>query len=446
MKHLIITDARIAGHCLTGTSNKIWTACVAVEAEGRTDTVLAVNIAALPSTAEVVFLCGHGPYGAALRLEEPQKMSRTAAQKVLRTKWQEKAGKGYVSVAFDPFVLSFGNPYGLSLLTPEVTLSPTSTPVAITAERPVVFRHTAALLKAVSYEAMLDLLSDPFSAVSEKANGERCLVEFDGTTLRAYNRKGRMMSAPPEGARALCRLGHPFVVDGERLIREQAGHYVLFDVLEWAGESLLTVPYRTRMTHLVRSMHRAGFLLDASLTPTYRQACANSTVADICVLLASRSSDGALAIIEEVEATGGEGVVIRRLNAHYADTGFKYKFLDDIDAVVIGIEPGVAAGSLNLALLRPADRAVIAIGNVRSGLTNQDVEAVRVLLAQGHFPVFPITYLPASTIGITLVQPRTSLALLRQDKDPQDCTTDQFGAEKAELIAQATPVVGLTFS
>lgn len=118
MKHLIITDARIAGHCTTGTSNKVWTACVAVESEDQTEAVQAVVLATVPSTAEVIVLCGHGPQGAALRLEEPKKMSRSAAQTVLRKKWQEKAGKGYAAVSFGPFVSSFGRPFGLPLVLP----------------------------------------------------------------------------------------------------------------------------------------------------------------------------------------------------------------------------------------------------------------------------------------------------------------------------------------
>src|SRR5258707_11509972 len=118
MSHLIITDARIAGHCTTGTSNKVWTACLAVESNEQAETVQAVNLAALPSTSEVVFLCGYGPFGAALRLEEPKKMARQAAQNLLRKKWQEKAGKSYAAVAFEPFVASFGKPRGVPLLLP----------------------------------------------------------------------------------------------------------------------------------------------------------------------------------------------------------------------------------------------------------------------------------------------------------------------------------------
>ncbi|HEU5377137.1 MAG TPA: hypothetical protein VFV38_17030 [Ktedonobacteraceae bacterium] len=454
MSHFMISDARIAGHCTTGTSNKVWVACLAVEQEGM---VQPVNLTAVSANAEVVLLCGHGPYGAALRLETPKHLSRQAAQALLSKKWQEKAGKGYVAISFEPFVPALGQPLGLPLIFPEAGSSPSSAAdVAGTARMEISatrrtdvprFRQTAALVKAVSWEGMMALLSDtddgqPSSyTVSEKANGERCVVEFDGTQMRAYNRKGLRTSAPPEGALALQRLGCPFVVDGERLLREHAGHYVLFDVLEWNGEDLTARPYRTRLTRLVRGMQHAGLLKEARLTPTLRQAQENSTRPQVYVLPGVRGAAQAQAAIKEVQYTGGEGVVIRNLNAPYQTGGFKYKFLEDIDAFVFGIEPGISAGSLKLALVRPTDGAIIEIGHVRSGLTDADVEQVRQMVVQGQHPVFRVRYLPASTVGITLVQPQTSLAYLRTDKTAQECTTDQFGPAKAALIAQARPIM-----
>ncbi|HEU5384247.1 MAG TPA: hypothetical protein VFV38_53325, partial [Ktedonobacteraceae bacterium] len=421
MTHLMISDTHYAGHCTTGTSNKVWAACLAVEQEGD---IQNVDLSTLPATTEVIFLCGYGPYGAALRLEEPKRMSLQAGRDLLRKKWREKAGKGYAPVSFQPFVAAFGKTFGLPLLGPGSASSPMNDPgmpgpgfretnATNPEEIPSPFRHTAALVKAISSTEMMALLADTrdgrFSSytVSEKANGERCLVEFDGKELRAYNRKGRLTSVPPEGAYALCQLGHAFVLDGERLIREQAGHYVVFDVLEWEGEDITNLPYRTRLTRLVRGMQGAGLLKKATLTPTIRQAQQNSTVPLLSVLLAIQGEMLAQSTIKEIQTAGGEGVILRSLDAPYQAGGFKYKFLADIDAFVIGIEPGLAGGSLTLALIRPSDRAVIEVGHVRSGLNASDVEQVRQMLAQGRWPVFRVTYLPASTIGITLVQPQT---------------------------------------
>jgi ATP-dependent DNA ligase len=460
MTHLILTEARYAGHCTTGTSNKVWAACLAVEQDGDAH---AVDLATLPETTEVVVLCGHGPYGAALRLEAPKRMTLQAGRTLLRKKWREKTGKGYLPVPFSPFVPSFGAPCGLPLLLPASPAASATDPGASSAESkeredrprngnepPRFFRHSVAPVKAISYDDLLAKLSeapdgDPSRyTISEKANGERCLVEFDGTELRAYNRKGRLVSSPPEGARALCRLGQPFVVDGERFQREQAGHYVLFDVLEWRGEVITTLPYRIRMTRLVRTMQAAGLLKELRLTPTLSEARQNSTTPLLSVLLGVRGEEQARRVMREIQAAGGEGVILRSLDAPYHAGGFKYKFLEDLDAFVVGIEPGIAGGSLRLGLLRPADGAVIEVGHVRAGLNEAEVEQVRDLLAQGRWPVFRVRYLPASTIGITLAQPQTSMAWLREEKEARECHTDQLGAEKAHLIAAARPLAGLS--
>ena len=460
MTHLILTEARYAGHCTTGTSNKVWAACLAVEQDGNAH---AVDLATLPATTEVLMLCGHGPYGASLRLEAPKRMMLQAALALLRKKWQEKIGKGYLPVPFLPFVPSFGAPCGLPLLLPEFPSDSATDPGVSRGEgterenRPRSgnepaprFRHSVALVKAISYDDLMAKLAEAPDGtpsrytISEKANGERCLVEFDGAELRAYTRKGRLASSPPEGARALCRLGQPFVVDGERLLREQAGHYVLFDVLEWRGEAVITLPYRIRLTRLVRSMQVAGLLKEPQLTPTLSEARQNSTTPLLSVLLGVQGKEQARRVMQEIQAAGGEGVILRSLDAPYHEGGFKYKFLEDLDAFVIGIEPGIAGGSLRLALLRPSDGAVIEVGHVRSGLNEAEVEQVRDLLARGRWPVFRVSYLPASTIGITLVQPQTSMAWLREDKEVRECSTDQLGADKASLIAAARPIAGLS--
>jgi ATP-dependent DNA ligase len=442
MTHLMISTVRYAGHCTTGTSNKVWVACLAVEQHEEAHDV---DLAVLPTTTEVVLLCGHGPAGAALRLEAPKRMSLQAGQSLLRKKWQEKAGKGYAAVPFAPFVPSFGTPFGLTLVLPGSPAALVPGADQAPQQGSPAFRHTAALVKSVTLTELRTLVADDLAgkpsvyALSEKANGERCLVEFDGTTLRAYNRKGHLTSAPPAGARALCQLGHPFVVDGERLIRERAGHYVVFDVLEWKGEDITTLPYRRRLTRLVRGLQGVGLLKERQLTPTIQQAQQNSTVPTLSVLLAVQGEALTQEVMTEIQTAGGEGVVIRSLDAPYHIGGFKYKFLEDVDAFVIGIEPGISAGSLTLGMVRPADGAILEVGHVRSGLTDADVERVRQMLARGQHPVFRVSYLPASTVGITLVQPTTSMAWLRTDKEARECTTDQFGPEKADLIAATMP-------
>ena len=457
MKYLQIVS-QWAGHCKNEKSDKVWAACLAREEEEGDPSVTSST---LTDMTPVVFVRGHGKNGAALIQSEPRQLTWKAAQFVFKEEQKKKMGKGYASVSFAPYVAKLGRPLGLPLVLPSSpaasgapaapTPAPQPTPVAQPATP---LRHTAALLKPMAREQLLALLADegeghPSSyGLSEKANGHRCFIDYDGSILRAYNRKGDLVSAPPEQAQALCRLGHPFVIDGERLLGEQAGWFAAFDVLEWKGERLLHMPYRDRMTRLVRGMRAAGLLHSERITPLLRQAWENSTVPGLGVLLAVQGAARAGAVLTEVEATGLEGVVLRHLSAPYAEAGFKYKVLAEVDAFVIGMVPGVSAGSLTLAMVRAEDRAIIEVGHVRSGLNDAEVRAVQTLVEQarqgkGTYPVFRVSYLPASTNGLSLVQPKTSMECLRDDKTPQECTTGQLGSAKAFLVKLAKPVKGV---
>lgn len=439
----ICPEHQFAGRCTTNGSNKIWTACLAVE---QTDPLTAQN---LTDASELIYLCVYGPHGGNLRVEAPQRLAREVALKLFQKKCREKIGKGYQAVPFTSLVEAFGHPGGLSLRFPPAEQTADETEAGLPPQQALMptvppFRYTAAVVKPITLDRLQARFRDLHASLSEKVNGERCLLEWDGAELRAYNRKGRLMSAPPEGGRALCRVGCPFVVDGERLTGEHAGTYVLFDVLEWDRKSVVDLPFAERLQLALQSMLRAGLLKDARCTPTYRQARANSLVPNLVVLVPVTGSDDMQAVYEEVGRTGGEGVICRNLPGRYEGCATKYKFLDDIDVFGFDIQEGLAGGSLKLGIVRPSDQAIIEIGHVRAGLSDQDMAVIQRMLQAGQFPVFTVQYLPARTIGLHLVEPRTSLALLRTDKAPSDCTTTQFGPKKAPLIEQATSVKGIT--
>jgi ATP-dependent DNA ligase len=82
-------------------------------------------------------------------------------------------------------------------------------------------------------------LASPEYGISEKVNGHRTFVAYDGhTELTAYNRRRIKATSVPAAAHALRKLGRQFVVDGERLLGDQAGQYVIFDLLELDGSRL----------------------------------------------------------------------------------------------------------------------------------------------------------------------------------------------------------------
>jgi hypothetical protein len=439
---VILPDAFFAGHCTDGSHNKIWAACLAQEQEEGQENA---------SSNDVIYLCVYGPYGAAPRVEAPQKFSLVDGRKIWQKKSREKQGKGYRQVDFQSFLPSFGRPFGQDLVFSGVPgqamAENANAAISSTAggdPEPPKLPYSAALVKAISLVQANRQLRDPHFGVSEKVNGERCLVMFDGQLLTAYNRQGRRTSVPPDSALALMRLGHPFIVDGERLTGALAGNYVLFDLLMWNGEDVRELPYAQRLARLAGGLYQAHLLHQPQTTPTLQLAQENSAVPGLALLQAVVDQPGAASVFGEVQSMGGEGIVFREFAGPYYACSTKYKFLDDIDVIVYGIQPGSVSGSLKMALVRSSDQALLDIGHVRAGLTNQDIRKVEALLAQETFLVFKVEYLPIRTVGISLVEPRTSMTLLRTDKDPAECTSDQFPAEKADLIAQAIPIVGIT--
>jgi hypothetical protein len=445
---LLLPETAFAGHCTVGGSNKVWAACLACETDTSSST--------REDVAEVFYLCVYGAYGARLRVEPPQRLPRSQAQALLQKKCREKRGKGYQPVAFASFLSSFVYPDGATLLLPNEQSAGTSESVRASSARraesttctdsmiaPTLFRYSATPVKALSWAQLQEKQSDPAYGFSEKANGERCLLEFNGEQLVAYNRRGQRTGAPPAGALPLASLRVPFVLDGERVPATPVEQFVAFDLLEWNGEDLRERPYHARLSWLSEQMSQARLLTAPLWTPTVRQSLENSLVPGLALLGSVRGEAEKTHLIDELLRGGGEGIIVRKLTASAQNSPWKYKFQADLDAFVYAIEPGLAGGSLKLGVLRPADQAVIAIGHVRSGLTVEDLRAIEALLARRQFPVCTVHYLPARTIGFHLVEPHTSISLLRADKLARECTTDQFGEEKAALLAQAKAVSGI---
>jgi len=363
-------------------------------------------------------------------LQTGTKVCATVAEalKLYTRKVAEKAAEGYVPVAFD-------HPdTGVPVLFPEHGDEegvPTRTATAAPKEVAYVCEHVLPL-------DLCDLphaLEDPAYGVCEKMNGERCLVAFDGQVLRAYNRKGQATPLVPPGARALTALGHPFVLDEERLSGDAQGAYVVFNVLEWRGATLAGVSYAARIALLAPAL--------ADLVVAAGPALADPRAQGLYLLTPETDAEGKRALVEEVRARGGEGVVIRLLAAPYAVGDAlhvrKVKFRASVDAFVVRVTPGLATGSATLALVRASDGAVVEVGNVRSGLRDADLTHLAARIAAGERPVLEVDYLPARTVGYKLVEPATAADRLRADKTWGECTTDQLGAAHAALLAGVRP-------
>ncbi len=432
-----------AAHCTYQGSNKDWVGVLVHVVGGEVDP----TVAEAPDATTWMFLSVYGKSGANLQGGGlAPLMIRREAEKIFDAKVKEKLNKHhYVEVDIVPFLSAFRIP----LVLPETDAAVAS--VALLTERGS--EGEEASLRASGYEsnkaeavASWQAYTNSSYGVTEKANGERCLVSYNGQhAMQGYNRNGTPTRTLPSSASSLASLAVAFVLDGERLVGEQEGQYVVFDVLQWNGEDVRSWVYSMRIALLQDAFKHAELIKQAIPTPTLDEALHNSLIFGLMLLTPVKGSENIGHVVEVVRQRAGEGIILRRLAASYTSPNavLKYKFTADIDVVVIGIKPGSAGGSLKIGVRRPSDNAMIACGHVRSGLTHQDVTLLAERLAQGIWPVIKVTYRLARTSGVALVEASTSREWIRSDKAPWSCTTDQLGEEKAALIEQATPVPGI---
>ena len=385
-------------------------------------------------------------------------MTKAAAEKEYDKKVKEKVGPHHYTplpgLDFAPFVRYFKVPLVLqdaihasSGEAGEVGSSATASPAADE-------RYAGCSVTDISLERFWQCAESSRFGTEEKVDGERSTLSFASPGLTAYNRNGVALYDLPDGALALLRLSElPFLIDGERMVNSaQKGHYILFDLLEWQGQDIRTWPYLRRNETLQQAMHEASLIKEARPTPTLQQAYANSTVPGLALLTPVSGREEVQRLVTSIQQHKGEGMVVRDLTASYLapSAAFKYKFTADMDAVVIGINPGAGGGSLELGLRRPlkdgaVDNAIIAIGRVRAGLSKEDMGWFADQLARGQLIVIRVRYRLKRTIGITLVEPSTSIEWVRTDKAPWECTTDQWGSEKAHMVQQAESLDGVSF-
>jgi predicted DNA-binding WGR domain protein len=403
-----------AGHFQAGGSDKVWAAA---------------------ATSDGQFLSVWGRRGTTLQSGTKTLASQEAALKEFNAKVKKKSAEGYQPVPFDDpryGIPSFGAPGEESTMSgPDLTASVQDRTLPV---------YIASHVTPLSWAQLQECLQQNAYGATEKINGVRCLAAFDGKdAVIAYNRRGIAAKYVSSAVQALKRLACQFVIDGEQLQGEVEGAYVAFDLLEWQGQDVRSWPYHQRIKTLEEGMKQAGLITGGG--STYAEAMERSALAELALLTPAPSG---FPIIDTILACSGEGVIVRTLDAPYegGDTKHirKFKFLADLDAIVIGVNPGKATGSVQLGLIRPADGALIGIGNVRSGLNDQAITRLAEMLKQGEHPVLTVEYLPIRTVGIALVEPKTSIQKLRTDKTAAECTTDQFGPEKAALIAAAKAI------
>jgi len=390
-----------AGHCLNTKSDKVWAACLTVDHQ-----VISVN----------------GRRGSALRTTSNQFADAAEAKTYYDAKVAEKSQRnGYAPVKFDDpdiGIPSFGIP------------SQTTTTI-----NPIAPTYMVSHITPSTLEEVTQAMSRPgYAGITEKINGERTLLAYDGTTLTAYNRRGKPISTIPETARVLEKLGRQFVIDGERfaISSTQSGGYAAFDLLELEGQDWRSRPFDQRIAELEHVLQVSSIITNSIAAFGWN----NNEDGSRLVLLAPTTN---VELITWLRDNAREGVILRTFDAPYeaGDTTHvkKLKFRADVDAIITGITPGLNGGSANLGLIRPRDGKLISIGSVRSGLSAADMQVIADLLAVGQRPVLRVGYLPVRTVATKLAEPTAHLDDLRTDKLAEECTTDQMPANAAAFNA-----------
>lgn len=400
----------------------------------------------------------------ALRGGDPGSLlTKGAAEKEYDKKVKEKAVAHHYTplpgLDFAPFARYFKVPLVLQDAAHPATTEGNTSAVAAgmsAADTPAAdARYAGCSVTDISLERFWQCADSSQYGTEEKVDGERCPLANAQQVLTAYNRNGVALSSVPDAAKALSRLSDlSFLIDGEKMVNSaQKGHCILFDLLEWQERDIRALPYEWRNTTLQQAMYTAGLIKEICSTPTLQQAYENSTVPGLALLTPVKGRKDIQRLVTAIQQRKGEGMVVRDLTAHYLapNSAFKYKFTADLDAVVIGINPGAGGGSLELGLRRPFDKdgapdnSIIAIGRVRAGLLKEHMSWFADQLGHGKLVVIRVRYRLKRTIGITLVEPSTSIAWVRMDKSPWECTTDQWGTEKAEMVVQAPTLPSISF-
>jgi len=171
------------------------------------------------------------------------------------------------------------------------------------------------LLNPIDAAEASRLCSDPRYMLQEKFDGERRPIEKNNKGIKGINRKGLYVGLSNVLVTELQNSKHDFILDSEDLGDKAA----VFDILELDGQSL---------THL-SCVERLGILEGLGLDGVLK------------VVKTAYTETEKRAMMLEVDARKGEGVVFKEINAPYTagcpssgGSQLKHKFYDEATVVV----------------------------------------------------------------------------------------------------------------
>lgn len=243
-------------------------------------------------------------------------------------------------------------------------------------------------------------------AITQKADGDRCLVHVEPDRVSAVNRNGEGKALPRWIEQSLASIGGnaDAWLDGE-LIK---GTLWLFDMPQAGvgGKQLTKIsdPYVVRRQYLEDIFERWDTPENVRLLPR-----------------AGNSTEERLLFVKKMLEEEAEGVMLNNIHAPYqpgqrSRTLLKCKFIKQIDCVILDRD---REGKQNF---------VLAL--YRDGHIGKDTEVGEISALTGDGPrcsvgdVVMVTFLYTLRGSDRLVQPVRPM--LRTDKRPEECTWDQL--------------------
>jgi bifunctional non-homologous end joining protein LigD len=251
------------------------------------------------------------------------------------------------------------------------------------------------LLNAIEEAEVEALLRDDAYCAQEKHDGKHLLVRKQDDDLEGINKKGFLVGLSQAMVNDFRRLPGSFIPDGESI----GDNYHLFDLLEWNGENLRSLPYQVRLVRLV------NLLLSTANHP------------HIKLVETAFTTDQKTELWERLRRENREGIVFKKLEAPYTPgkpnsdgPQLKFKFVATLSAIVVKIN---TQRSVEISLLK--GRSLVSCGNVTIP-TNHQVPPVGA--------VVEVRYLYAFRESGVLFQ--AVYLGQRDDVDPGECLAAQL--------------------
>lgn len=274
--------------------------------------------------------------------------------------------------------------------------------------------HAAQLLNAIEDSELETFLKDDRYVAQQKLDGHRAVAQVTKDEVVATNRAGQRTQVPQGLLDGLTDLPEGTIVDGEVVAHESGHVYWLFDVLRVGERDVTSLGYMARWQ-----------ILDEELEP--------GLSGDVKVLAVAAEHAKKRALHDRLAKGKAEGIVFKDAKAAYVagrpasgGTQRKHKFIKSADVVLLSN----AGNAYQMAVYD--EGALVHVGKVFAGTTNESRKQLDALLGAGEQPVAEVKYLYA-TDDDQLFQP--VFVRVRDDKEGTACVRGQLSRTNRDAIA-----------